>query len=148
MSTETNQEAEVANPYAGKYGVRNAVKVPWVQRVVVKGDRKGQPYLTLDFNQLNINEFVNAVGIEVLKELVEARFNVSGRNHCDNIADDAGNYDLDQFQAWADGIVIERPSMITLRNRLIELAMKNNLTDEEMLEMVDVRTEMQARKKK
>jgi hypothetical protein len=154
MSEENNNPStqEVQNPYAGQFGVRNDVKVPWARKVVVRGANKNTPYITLDFNALDDSAFIKAVGITSLRELVETKMNVAGRAMCEK-----AGYTVDQFTAeefalfqdWADGKVADRTPLADLRKSLSDLVLKGNLEDPEVLmQIMDLRKEINSRQRK
>ena len=149
----TNPEAEVENPFAGFFGLRNGVQVPFVIRNVLKGVNKDKPYLTLDVSKLSDSDFIKAVGIQSLKELAEVKINQAARSIAEDITDeklslpptDWTNDQLAEFQKWADGVVEARVSKSELWKRFKELAQKMNWTDEETQEFADIRLELQRR---
>lgn len=162
MSEENNNPSmqEVQNPYAGQFGVRNGVKVPWAGKVVVRGANKNTPYITLDFNALDDSAFIKAVGITTLRELVETKMNVAGRAMCSEIIGEdreKAGYTVDQFTAeefalfqdWADGKVADRTPLADLRKSLSDLVLKGNLEDPEVLmQIMDLRKEINSRQRK
>jgi hypothetical protein len=144
-------ESEVSDPFAGFHGTRNGVKVPLQQKFVLKGTNKGTPYVTLNFNALDDSALITAAGIPLVRNLIEAHFNVAGRNNTENLLGEKytslEGLDMEQVQAWADGIVEERVPTSQLRKRFFELMMKATTTQEEDEEAFEIRAELRRRTK-
>ena len=163
-TTQTTPEqeaaAEVSNPYASMFGTRNDVRVPLTRRVVVKGQAKNTPYITLDFSKLSDSDFIKAYGIDKLKELVESKMNVGGRAMCSEIigeerekagytSDNFTAEELALFQDWADGKVEERVPLGELKKALSDLVLKGDLDNPDtLMQIVDLRKEINARSRK
>lgn len=149
--TAEQQESEVVDPFASMTGNRNGVKVPLQQKFVLKGQNKGVPYVTLNFNALDDSNLVKAAGLELVRSLIESHFNVAGRNNTENLLGEKytslDGLDMDQLQQWADGVIEERVPTSQLRKRFMEIMLKANTTPEEEEEAFEIRLELKRRAK-
>jgi len=151
---EVNPAEELTNPYEGFFGTRNEVQVPWKSESVKKGAEKGVPYITLDYNALSDTDLIKAVGIKEIRGLVERATNTEARAHCVDLIGERKNYsvaDFDEteiksFQDWADGKVAVRVPLADMTKRFWDLMLKNNTTQEEEDEKMDLIIAIKARK--
>jgi hypothetical protein len=162
MSTDANNTEATAietNPYEGKFGTRNGVKIPFAKRVVLKGADKGKPYPSLNFGALSDDNVIKAAGMETIRELLEAKFNVAARNVCDDIltgrdgenVDSFTDSDWSKFQDWADGKVAERIPLGQIKTKLLEMLgdfLAGKLTEDQMREFADMQAEYNSRSRK
>ncbi|NBR88014.1 MAG: hypothetical protein EBT61_21375 [Verrucomicrobia bacterium] len=136
------------------FGTRNGVQIPWTKKFVLKGADKGQPYISLDYNKLSDADFIKAVGLQELKDLVERSINTAARAHCQDLINERKDYTVDnftpeefaKFQDWADGKVEARIPLAEMQKRFWELATKKNTTPEEEQEQMDLFMAIKARK--